>query len=107
MNVLPLEHYIMVAGLLFAIGLFGVLLRRNTLVIFMCIELMLSAGILGLIAFSRYNATADVAMMSGNLFVLFIIAIAACEVAVGLAIIVTLWRRQQTVDVGELTALRN
>lgn len=104
---IALESYILVAGLLFAIGAFGVLLRRNTLILFMCLELMLSASILALIAFSRYNATAEVAMMSGNLLVLFIIAIAACEVAVGLAIIVTLWRRQQTVDVSELTALKN
>lgn len=104
---IALESYILVAGLLFAIGAFGVLLRRNTLILFMCLELMLSASILGLIAFSRYNATAEAAMMSGNLLVLFIIAIAACEVAVGLAIIVTLWRRQQTVDVSELTALKN
>lgn len=104
---IALESYILVAGLLFAIGAFGVLLRRNTLILFMCLELMLSASILALIAFSRYNATAEVAMMSGNLLVLFIIAIAACEVAVGLAIIVTLWRRQQSVDVCELTALKN
>lgn len=107
MNTIPLEYYLLVTGLLFAIGFFGVLLRRNTLVIFMCLELMLSACILGLIAFSRFNATIDNPMMGGNIFVLFIIAIAACEVAVGLAIIVALWRRQQTVDVSEITALKN
>ena len=104
---LPLENFLVVSGALFAIGFFGVLLRSNVLLMLMCIELMLSASILALIAFSRYNATADVAMMSGNIFVLFIFAIAACEVAVGLAILVALWRRRQTVDVREIIALRH
>lgn len=102
-----LEHYLFVSCLLFAIGFFGVLLRRNTLVVFMCLELMLSASILALIAFSRFHSTAAQAQMEGNLFVLFIIAIAACEVAVGLAIIVALWRRQQTVELNELKALKH
>lgn len=102
-----LEHYIFVSALLFSIGFFGVLLRKNTLVVFMCLELMLSASILALIAFSRYHATAANPMMEGNLFVLFIIAIAACEVAVGLAIIVTLWRRHQTVELNEINELKH
>lgn len=102
-----LEHYLFVSCLLFAIGFFGVLLRRNTLVVFMCLELMLSASILALIAFSRFHSTAAQVQMEGNLFVLFIIAIAACEVAVGLAIIVALWRRQQTVELNELKALKH
>ncbi|NDV62422.1 NADH-quinone oxidoreductase subunit NuoK [Puniceicoccales bacterium CK1056] len=102
-----LEHYVFVSILLFAIGFFGVLLRKNTLVVFMCLELMLSASILALIAFSRYNATAANPLMEGNLFVLFIIAIAACEVSVGLAIIVTLWRRHQTVELNEINELKH
>ena len=102
-----LPHYLFVAGMLFAIGLFGVLLRRNTLVIFMCLELMLSASILALVAFSRYHSTPEHPLYSGNVFVLFIIAIAACEVAVGLAIIVALWRRKQSVDVAALSDLKN
>lgn len=102
-----LEHYIFVSVLLFLIGLFGVLLRKNTLVVFMCLELMLSASILALIAFSRYNSTAGNTLMEGNLFVLFIIAIAACEVAVGLAIIVALWRRNQTVELDEIKELKH
>lgn len=96
-----LEQYLVVAIGLFAIGFFGVLLRRNTLVIFMCLELMLSASILALVAFSRYNATLANPMMEGNVFVLFIIAVAACEVAVGLAVIVALWRRRQSVLVSD------
>ena len=75
-----LEHYITVSALLFAIGFFGVLLRNNTLVIYMCLELMLNAANLGLIAFSRYHGG-----MSGNIFVFFTITVAAAEVAVGLA----------------------
>lgn len=102
-----LEHYLFVGIILFAIGFFGVLLRKNTLVVFMCLELMLSASILVLIAFSRYNSTPGHPLMEGNLFVLFIIAIAACEVAVGLAIIVALWRRYQTVELDEIKELKH
>lgn len=95
-----LNAFILVAGLLFAIGLLGVLLRKNTLVIYMSLELMLNAVNLALIAFSRYNGTMD-----GNLFVFFIITVAAAEVAVGLAIIVALFRRRQSVMVDNLNAL--
>ncbi|MCC5838716.1 MAG: NADH-quinone oxidoreductase subunit NuoK [Opitutales bacterium] len=102
-----LEHYLFVACLLFSIGVFGVLLRSNTLIILMCLELMLSASIVALIAFSRFNAIEGSLMMGGNLFVLFIIAIAAAEVAIGLAIIVALWRRQQTLDATEITSLKH
>ena len=102
-----LEDYLFVSVLLFAVGFFGVLLRKNTLVVFMCLELMLSASILALIAFTRYHSTPERPLMEGNLFVLFIVAIAACEVAVGLAIIVALWRRRQTVELGEITELKH
>ncbi len=97
-----LNHYLLVSALLFAIGFFGVLLRRNTLVIYMCLELMLNASTLAAVAFSRFNGTMD-----GNIFVFFIITVAAAEVAVGLAIIVALFRLRQTVQTEELTALRN
>ncbi len=97
-----LEQYIFVSSLLFAIGFGGVLLRKNTLAIYMCLELMLNAANLALVAFSRYHGA-----MGGNLFVFFIITVAAAEVAVGLAIIVALFRKKQTVVVGELNALKN
>lgn len=97
-----LEHYIAVSALLFAIGFFGVLFRKNTLVIYMCLELMLNACNLGLIAFSRYYGS-----MSGSIFVFFTITVAAAEVAVGLAIIVALFRKRQTVQVPEINALKN
>ena len=86
----------------FAIGLLGVLIRRNVLVIFMCLELMLVASTIALVAFSRFNGTMD-----GNVFVFFILTVAAAGVAVGLAIIVALFRRRQTVQVEELNALKN
>jgi NADH-quinone oxidoreductase subunit K len=97
-----LNQYLALSGLLFAIGFFGVLLRKNTLIIFMCLELMLVASTLALVAFSRFNGTLD-----GDVFVFFILTVAAAEVAVGLAIIVALFRRRQTVQVEELNALRN
>jgi NADH-quinone oxidoreductase subunit K len=97
-----LNHYIIVAGLLFVIGLVGVLLRQNTLIIYMSLELMLNAATLAAVAFSRFNGTMD-----GNVFVFFIITVAAAEVAVGLAIIVALFRKRRTVQVEELGTLKN
>ena len=97
-----LNSYVTLSALLFVIGFFGVLLRKNTLVIFMCLELMLVAATLGLVAFSRYNGTMD-----GNVFVFFILTIAAAEVAVGLAIIVALFRRRHTIQVEELNHLKH
>jgi NADH-quinone oxidoreductase subunit K len=102
MMTVGLYHYLILAGMLFAIGFFGVLIRKNTLVIYMCLELMLVASTVGLVAFSRFNGTMD-----GNVFVFFILTVAAAEVAVGLAIIVALYRRRGTVQVEELNALRN
>lgn len=97
-----LHGYLLVSVLLFAIGLLGVLLRRNTLIVFMCLELMLVASTLALVAFSRFNGTMD-----GNVFVFFILTVAAAEVAVGLAIIVALFRKRMTVQVDELNVLKN
>ena len=101
MNV-GLNEYLILSALLFAIGFFGVLLRKNTLVIYMCLELMLIASTIALAAFSRFNGSID-----GNVFVFFILTVAAAEVAVGLAIIVQLFRKRQTVQVEELNALKN
>ena len=97
-----LVHYVMLSGLLFALGFFGVLLRKNTLVIYMCLELMLVASTIAFVAFSRFNGILD-----GHVFVFFILTIAAAEVAVGLAIIVALFRQRQTVQVEELNTLKN
>ena len=97
-----LNDYVLLSALLFAIGFLGVLVRRNTLVIFMCLELMLVASTLALVAFSRFNHTQD-----GNTFVFFILTVAAAEVAVGLALIVALFRQRRTVQVDELNALKH
>jgi NADH-quinone oxidoreductase subunit K len=97
-----LNAYILISLLLFVIGFIGVLLRKNTLVIYMCLELMLLASTLALVAFSRFHGTLD-----GSVFVFFILTIAAAEVAVGLAIIVALFRKRHTVQVEELSALKN
>ena len=97
-----LNAYLAVSVVLFAIGLLGVLIRRNTLVVFMCLELMLVAATLALVAFSRFNGTMD-----GNVLVFFILTVAAAEVAVGLALIVALFRCRRTVQLDELNSLRN
>ncbi|MBE7540396.1 MAG: NADH-quinone oxidoreductase subunit NuoK [Bryobacterales bacterium] len=101
MNV-TLNDYLLVSVLMFAIGFFGVLMRRNTLIVYMCLELMLVAATIALVAFSRFNRTID-----GNVFVFFVLTVAAAEVAVGLAIIVALFRRRQTVQLNELNAMKN
>jgi len=101
-----LNHYLIVASLLFSIGFFGVLLRKNVIVVFMCLELMLNAANLALVGFSRFNATPEHPMMDGNVFVFFVITVAAAEVATGLAIIVALYRKRGTVMADDLTALK-
>jgi NADH-quinone oxidoreductase subunit K len=97
-----LDAYVLLSSALFAIGFLGVLVRRNTLVVYMCLELMLVAATLALVAFSRFNGTED-----GDVFVFFILTVAAAEVAVGLAIIVALFRARQTIQVDQLDSLRH
>ena len=97
-----LDAYVMLSAALFAIGFLGVLVRRNTLVIYMCLELMLVSATLALVAFSRFNGTED-----GDVFVFFILTVAAAEVAVGLAIIVALFRARQTIQVDQLDSLKH
>lgn len=102
-----LNDFLFVSGLLFAIGLAGVIIRRNIIVIFMCLELMLAAASLTLVAFSRFNVTPNgLPDYNGQIFVFFIITVAAAEVAVGLAIIVALYRARQTINVEDLTSMR-
>ena len=102
-----LNDYLLVSGLLFAIGFAGVMLRRNILIIFMCLELMLNAANLSLVAFSRFNLTVDkTPNYNAQVLVFFIITVAAAEVAVGLAIIVALYRARQTVQVNDINKLQ-
>jgi len=96
-----LEHYLVVSVLLFCLGLLGVIVRRNLLVIYMSLELMLNAANLALVAFSRFNNN-----LNGQVMVFFIITVAAAEVAVGLALIVALYRKHRTAHVEDLTWLR-
>ncbi len=102
-----LNDYLLVSGLLFAIGLGGAVLRRNIIVVFMCLELMLSAANLSLVAFSRFHPNSDgLPNYDGQMLVFFVITVAAAEVAVGLAIIVALYRARQTIYTDELTSLK-
>jgi NADH-quinone oxidoreductase subunit K len=105
--VLTLNHYLLVSGLLFSIGFGGVMLRRNIITIFMCLELMLNAGNLSLVAFSRFNLSpAGLPDYNAQVLVFFIITVAAAEVAVGLAIIVALFRARQTTHVEDIASLK-
>ena len=102
-----LNDYLLVSGLLFAIGLAGVVLRRNIIIVFMCLELMLSAANLTLVAFSRFHVSANgLPDYNGQILVFFVITVAAAEVAVGLAIIVALYRARQTILTDDLTSLK-
>jgi len=104
---LTLNHFLIVSGLLFAIGFAGVLARRNIIVIFMCLELMLSAANLTLVAFSRFNTVeSGDPNYHGQVLLFFIITVAAAEVAVGLAIIVALFRARETTDVSDVTTMK-
>ncbi len=96
-----LEHYLVVSVLLFCLGLLGVIVRRNVLIIYMSLEMMLNAANLALVAFSRFTNNLD-----GQVFVFFIITVAAAEVSVGLALIVALYRKRQTAHVEDLTTLK-
>ena len=104
---ITLNHFLAVSGLLFAIGFSGVLLRRNIITIFMCLELMLNAANLSLVAFSRYHVSANgLPNYNAQVLVFFIITVAAAEVAVGLAIIVALFRARATTHVEDIASLK-
>lgn len=101
MTPVGLEHYLVVSVLLFCLGLWGVIVRRNLLIMYMSLELMLNAANLALVAFSRFNNKLD-----GQVMVFFIITVAAAEVAVGLALIVALYRKKQTAHVEDLATMK-
>jgi NADH-quinone oxidoreductase subunit K len=98
---LPIEYYLILSALIFLIGAIGVMTRRNAIVIFMCIELMLNSVNLTLIAFSQYMGD-----MSGQILVLLVMTVAAAEAAVGLAIVLALFRNKQTVYLDEVNLLK-
>jgi len=102
-----LGDYLIVSGILFAIGFAGVMLRRNIIIIFMSLELMLNAANLSLVAFSRFRVQpSGLPNYHAQVFVFFIIAVAAAEVAVGLAIIVALFRARRTTHVEDIASLK-
>jgi len=101
-----LNDYLLVSGLLFAIGFAGVMLRRNIIIIYMCLELMLNAANLSLVAFSRQHLVNGMPDYRAHVLVFFIITVAAAEVAVGLAIIVALYRARQTTHVEDINSLK-
>ena len=98
---MSITWYLVVSALIFCIGASGVLVRRNPLVILLCIELMLNAGNLALIAFSRM-----VGNVEGQIFALIVMVVAACEVVIGLGIIVAMYRRKLPIDVDDMAELR-
>ena len=101
MQSIPLEYYLTLAGVLFSIGAIGVLTRRNAIIIFMCIELMLNSVNLTLVAFSSFLGSS-----AGQIFVFFVMTVAAAEAAVGLAIMLALFRNKQTIYVDEVNLMR-
>jgi NADH-quinone oxidoreductase subunit K len=100
----PVNYYIILSAVLFAIGVAGVVFRRNALVIFMSVELMLNAANLAMVAFSSLLKTPNV--FSGQIFVFFVIAVAAAEVAVGLALIVEIFKSKRSIDVDQMNSMK-
>ncbi|WP_110112605.1 NADH-quinone oxidoreductase subunit NuoK [Bacillus sp. CGMCC 1.16541] len=100
----PLSSYLVLALILFCIGLYGALTKRNAVIVLICIELMLNAVNINLIAFSKYGMDANI---TGQIFSLFTITVAAAEAAVGLAILIALYRNRKTVNVDDMNALKN
>ncbi len=98
---MPTLYYLAISAVLFTIGVIGVLVRRNAIVVFMCIEMMLNAANLVFVAAAR-----ELKQMQGQTFVFFVMTVAAAEVAVGLAIIITLFRNRETIDVDEVNLLK-
>ena len=98
---MPLNSYLFIGALLFAIGAIGVLTRRNAIVIFMCVELMLNAVNLTFVALSRYLGNID-----GQIFVFFVMTVAACEAAVGLALMIAFYNNRESIDVEDMNLMK-
>ncbi len=105
MEAVPLNAYLTLAGFMFAIGALGVVLKRNPIVIFMCIELMLNAVNLTFLSFASFHTDLQ-AQVAGHVFALLVIGVAAAEVAVGLGIITVMFRLRESIDVDEVNLLR-
>jgi len=101
MNHIPIEYYLILSAVMFSIGVAGVLIRRNAIVVFMCIELMLNSANLTLVAFSSYLGNSI-----GQIFVFFVMTVAAAEAAVGLAIIIAVFRNKQNINIDEINIFK-
>jgi NAD(P)H-quinone oxidoreductase subunit 4L len=99
-----LEHYLILSACLFAIGLFGALSKKNTIVILMCIEIMLNAVNITMVAFSRFVTPQ---FLTGQVFAIFIMVVAAAEVAIGLAIIIAIYRTHKTIDSDKIGSMKD
>ena len=102
---LGINHFLVLASILFCIGLYGVLVKRNAVAILMCIELMLNAVNILLVAFNHYTEAGS-EMLTGQIFVIFVMTVAAAEVAVGLAIIIVAYRSRKTIDVDKIDLMK-
>lgn len=98
-----LQHYLILSAILFCIGLYGVLVKRNAVVVLMCIEIMLNGVNIAMVAFSRYIVPTA---LTGQVFAIFIMTVAAAEVAVGLAIVIAIYRSRQSVDVADINLMK-
>ncbi len=98
---IPAYYYLALSAILFSMGALGVLIRRNAIIIFMSVELMLNAANLAFVAFARMHGT-----MSGQIFVFFVMAVAAAEVAVGLALIVAIFEAKQSIDIDQMNSMK-
>ena len=98
-----LEHYLILSAILFSIGLYGVLTKRNAIVILMCVEIMLNAVNIAMVAFSRFITPA---LLTGQVFTIFIMIVAAAEAAVGLAIIIAIYRRRETIESTDIDSMK-
>lgn len=101
MNNIAIEYYLVLSALMFAVGITGVLIRRNAIVVFMCIELMLNSANLTLVAFSSYLGNS-----TGQIFVFFVMTVAAAEAAVGLAIMIAIFRNKMNVNIDEINIFK-
>ncbi len=101
-----LNHYLILSAILFCIGLYGALSRRNAIIIMMCIEIMLNAVNISMVAFSHFGVQSVPNLLTGQIFAIFIIVVAAAEAAVGLGIVISIYRNRETVDISQINLLK-
>ena len=100
-----IEHYLILSAILFSIGLYGALAKRNAVAVLMCIEIMLTAVNIAIVAFSRYLVP-DFVVLTGHVFAIFVMTVAAAEAAVGLAIVISVYRSRRTIDVEQVDLMK-